>query len=130
MIDPLQIMGASIDSHHGCAPLTIHGARLKAVEYEPPVASAQVKSCVLLADSSPRARPRSLSRCRTRDHTELALQAFGAELRRDRNRVSLRGGQKLHSVKSYVPGDLSSVTFFLCAAALFPLPAWWWIRCC
>jgi 3-phosphoshikimate 1-carboxyvinyltransferase len=57
---------------------------------------------------------------RTRDHTELALRAFGAEVRRDGNRVSVRGGQQLHAVKAYVPGDLSSVTFFLCAAALFP----------
>jgi 3-phosphoshikimate 1-carboxyvinyltransferase len=120
VIDPLQKMGAWIDSHNGCAPLTIHGAKLKAMEYEPPVASAQVKSCVLLAGLFAEGETTVNEPVRTRDHTELALRAFGAEVLRDGNRVSVRGGQKLHAVKAYVPGDLSSVTFFLCAAALFP----------
>jgi 3-phosphoshikimate 1-carboxyvinyltransferase len=120
VIDPLQKMGAKIDSHDGCAPLTIHGAKLKAMEYEPPVASAQVKSCVLLAGLFAEGETSVIEPVRTRDHTELALRAFGAEVTRDGNRVSVRGGQKLHAVKAYVPGDLSSVTFFLCAAALFP----------
>ena len=120
VIDPLQKMGAKIDSHDGCAPLTIHGAKLKAMEYEPPVASAQVKSCVLLAGLFAEGETTVIEPVRTRDHTELALRAFGAEVTRDGNRVSVRGGQKLHAVKAYVPGDLSSVTFFLCAAALFP----------
>ncbi|MGC2209480.1 MAG: 3-phosphoshikimate 1-carboxyvinyltransferase [Candidatus Korobacteraceae bacterium] len=120
VIDPLQKMGAKIESHDGCAPLTIHGAKLKAMEYEPPVASAQVKSCVLLAGLFAEGETSVIEPVRTRDHTELALRAFGAEVTRDGNRVSVRGGQKLHAVKTYVPGDLSSVTFFLCAAALFP----------
>ena len=120
VIDPLQKMGAKIDSHDGCAPLTIHGAKLKAMEYEPPVASAQVKSCVLLAGLFAEGETTVVEPVRTRDHTELALRAFGAEVTRDGNRVSVRGGQKLRAVKTYVPGDLSSVTFFLCAAALFP----------
>ena len=120
VIDPLLQMGAKIESHDGCAPLTIHGAKLKAMEYEPPVASAQVKSCVLLAGLFAEGETTVIEPVRTRDHTELALRAFGAEVTRDGNRVSVRGGQKLHAVKAYVPGDLSSVTFFLCAAALFP----------
>jgi 3-phosphoshikimate 1-carboxyvinyltransferase len=120
IIEPLEKMGARIDSHDGCAPLTIHGTRLKAMEYQPPVASAQVKSCVLLAGLFAEGETAVNEPIRTRDHTELALRAFGAELRRDGNRVSLRGGQKLSAIKAYVPGDLSSVTFFLCAAALFP----------
>ena len=120
VIEPLQKMGARIDSHDGCAPLTIHGAKLRAMEYEPPVASAQVKSCVLLAGLFAEGETTVHEPVRTRDHTELALRAFGAEVRRDGNRVSVRGGQQLRAIKAYVPGDLSSVTFFLCAAALFP----------
>jgi len=120
VIDPLQQMGASIDSHNGCAPLTIHGAILKAMDYQPPVASAQVKSCVLLAGLFASGETTVIEPVRTRDHTELALKAFGGEVLRDGDRVSVRGGQKLRALKAYVPGDLSSVTFFLCAAALFP----------
>jgi 3-phosphoshikimate 1-carboxyvinyltransferase len=120
VIDPLQRMGAKIDSHDGCAPLTIHGGKLKGMLYEPPVASAQVKSCVLLAGIFAEGETTVIEPVRTRDHTELALRAFGGEVQRDGNRVSVRGGQKLRAVKAYVPGDLSSVTFFLCAAALFP----------
>lgn len=120
VIDPLCQMGAEIESHGGCAPLTIHGAKLEAMEYQPPVASAQVKSCVLLAGLFTQGVTTVIEPVRTRDHTELALKAFGAEVIRDGDRVSVRGGQKLHAIKAYVPGDLSSVTFFLCAAALFP----------
>jgi 3-phosphoshikimate 1-carboxyvinyltransferase len=120
VIEPLQKMGAKIDSHDGCAPLTVYGAKLKAMAYEPPVASAQVKSCVLLAGLFAEGETTVIEPVRTRDHTELALKAFGGEVLRDGNRVSVRGGQKLRAVKAYVPGDLSSVTFFLCAAALFP----------
>ncbi|HVJ06131.1 MAG TPA: 3-phosphoshikimate 1-carboxyvinyltransferase [Candidatus Saccharimonadales bacterium] len=120
VIDPLQRMGARVDSRDGCAPLKIHGAKLKAISYESPVPSAQVKSCVLLAGLFADGETSVIEKVRTRDHTELALKAFGVEVRRDGDRVSVRGGQKLHSVKAYVPGDLSSVTFFLCAAALFP----------
>jgi 3-phosphoshikimate 1-carboxyvinyltransferase len=120
VIEPLEKMGARIESNDGCAPLTIHGAKLKAVEYRPPVASAQVKSCVLLAGLFAEGETTVIEPVRTRDHTELALKAFGGETLRNGDRVSVRGGQKLRAVKGYVPGDLSSVTFFLCAAALFP----------
>ena len=125
VIEPLEKMGARIESHNGCAPLTIHGAKLHAMEYTPPVASAQVKSCVLLAGLFADGETTVNEPVRTRDHTELALRAFGAEVQRDGNRVSVRGGHlsganKLRAVKAYVPGDLSSVTFFLCAAAIFP----------
>jgi len=120
VIEPLEKMGARIESHDGCAPLTIHGTKLKALEYQPPVASAQVKSCVLLAGLFAEGETTVIEPVRTRDHTELALKAFGGETLRNGDRVSVRGGQKLRAVKAYVPGDLSSVTFFLCAAALFP----------
>ena len=83
VIDPLQKMGARIESHDGCAPLTIHGAKLKAMEYQPPVASAQVKSCVLLAGLFADGETTVIEPVRTRDHTELALKAFGGEVLRD-----------------------------------------------
>jgi 3-phosphoshikimate 1-carboxyvinyltransferase len=120
VIDPLQKMGAKIESVDGCAPLTIYGAMLRGMEYQPPVASAQVKSCVLLAGLFAEGETTVIEPVRTRDHTELALKAFGGEVRREGDRVSVLGGQKLRAVNAYVPGDLSSVTFFLCAAALFP----------
>jgi 3-phosphoshikimate 1-carboxyvinyltransferase len=120
VIAPLEQMGAKIESQDGHAPLTIYGAKLKAMEYHSPVASAQVKSCVLLAGLFADGETTVQEPIRTRDHTELALRAFGAEVKTDGNRVSVRGGQKLRALKAYVPGDLSSVTFFLCAAALFP----------
>jgi len=120
VIEPLEKMGARIDSHGGCAPLTIQGAKLRAMEYTPPVASAQVKSCVLLAGLFADGETTVNEPVRTRDHTELALRAFGGEVRRDGNRVSVNGGQRLRALKAYVPGDLSSVTFFLCAASIFP----------
>ena len=135
VIEPLEQMGARIESRDGCAPLTIHGAKLRALEYTPPVASAQVKSCVLLAGLFAEGETTVNEPVRTRDHTELALRAFGGEVRRDGNRVTVQGGylsggsvsggslsgaKKLRALKAYVPGDLSSVTFFLCAAAIFP----------
>ena len=120
VIEPLQEMGAQIDSNDGCAPLTIHGAKLKGIAYQPPVASAQVKSCVLLAGLFAEGETTVIEPVRTRDHTELALRAFGGETTRTGDRITVRGGQKLKAVKGYVPGDLSSVTFFLCAAAIFP----------
>jgi 3-phosphoshikimate 1-carboxyvinyltransferase len=120
VIEPLQQMGARIESNDGCAPLTIYGAKLKGIDYQPSVASAQVKSCVLLAGLFAEGETTVIEPVRTRDHTELALKAFGGETTRVGERVSVRGGQKLRALKAYVPGDLSSVTFFLCAAALFP----------
>jgi 3-phosphoshikimate 1-carboxyvinyltransferase len=120
IIEPLERMGARIESREGCAPLTIHGARLRGIEYRPPVASAQVKSCVLLAGLFAEGETSVIEPVRTRDHTELAIRAFGGEVTREGERVSLRGGQRLRALNAYVPGDLSSATFFLCAAALFP----------
>ncbi len=120
IIEPLTQMGAQIDSDEGCAPLTIHGAHLKPIAYQPPVASAQVKSCVLLAGLFTDGETAVIEPVKTRDHTELAIEAFGGEVVRSGDRISVRGGQKLKALKAYVPGDLSSVTFFLCAAALYP----------
>jgi 3-phosphoshikimate 1-carboxyvinyltransferase len=121
VITPLRQMGASISaSDHDRPPLHIHGGRLHAIEYKTPVASAQVKSAVLFAGLFAAGETAVEEPYRTRDHSEQALRAFGVELSRSRNRVSLRGGQRLHAIEAAVPGDISSAAFFLCAAALFP----------
>src|SRR4030088_1902144 len=85
-----------------------------------PVASAQVKSCLLFAGLLANGETRIEEPVRTRDHGELALRAFGAELAHKGNEVRIRGGQTLRAIEARVPGDLSSAAFFLCAAALFP----------
>jgi 3-phosphoshikimate 1-carboxyvinyltransferase len=89
-----------------------------------PVASAQVKSCLLFAGLFAEGETRIEEPLRTRDHGEVALRAFGAHLERKGvgvgSEVRIRGGQRLHGVEFRIPGDLSSAAFFLCAAALFP----------
>jgi 3-phosphoshikimate 1-carboxyvinyltransferase len=121
IIDPLTKMGAVIEAgEKALPPLKIHGRKLRAVDYATPVASAQVKSCVLFAGLLAEGITSVEEPIRTRDHSELALRAFGAEVARDKNRVSIAGGQKLKAIEAVVPGDISSAAFFLCAAALFP----------
>ncbi len=120
VIDPLTQMGAKIGSNEGRPPLTITGSKLKAIDYKTPVASAQVKSAVLLAGLYADGETSVEESIKTRDHTEVALRAFGVHLDRDKNRTTVRGGQKLTGIDAQVPGDLSSAAFFLCAAALFP----------
>lgn len=117
---PLTTMGAKFQSRDGCPPLRITGGRLKPIEYQLPVPSAQVKSAVLLAGLYAPGETVVVEPVRTRDHTEIALRAFGAEVTRNGNHISVRGGQSLRAIDAQVPGDLSSAAFFLCAAALFP----------
>jgi 3-phosphoshikimate 1-carboxyvinyltransferase len=113
-------MGARLTLTEGHAPLTIDGGPLKAIDYATPVPSAQVKTCILLAGLQTEGTTTVREALRTRDHSELALQAFGAKLTRTTNSVSIAGPQKLHAIEAAVPGDISSAAFFLCAAALFP----------
>jgi 3-phosphoshikimate 1-carboxyvinyltransferase len=120
VIEPLERMGARIESREGCAPLRIRGGGLKAIEYKTPVASAQVKSAVLLAGLFAEGETWVEEPLPTRDHTEVALQAFGAKLQRAEKRAGITGGQRLEAIEAEVPGDVSSAAFFLCAAALFP----------
>lgn len=120
IIEPLTQMGARIEAQDGHAPLTIQGGKLEGISYKPPVASAQVKTSVLFAGLLADGETTVEEPIRTRDHGELALQAFGAEVQRGKNRVSIRGGQSLKAIEAIVPGDMSSAAFFLCAAALFP----------
>jgi len=121
VILPLRQMGARIKAADGdLPPLEIHGGTLQAIDYRMPVASAQVKSAVLFAGLQTPGETSVEEPVRTRDHTEQALRAFGVEVTRIRNRVTLHGGQKLQAIQAVVPGDVSSAAFFLCAAALFP----------
>ncbi len=117
---PLAEMGANITLTDGHAPVTIQGMPLRAVEYTTPVPSAQVKSCVLLAGLQTSGHTTVRETLRTRDHSELALRAFGAQLTRSIDSVTISGPQTLHAIEAAVPGDISSAAFFLCAAALFP----------
>jgi 3-phosphoshikimate 1-carboxyvinyltransferase len=118
---PLMAMGAEISSgEHDRPPLRIRGGKLRGMEYTMPSASAQVKSCLLFAGLLAEGETQVEEPVRTRDHGELALRAFGAEVERRQNVVRIRGGQKLRGIEAAVPGDLSSAAFFLCAAALFP----------
>jgi 3-phosphoshikimate 1-carboxyvinyltransferase len=117
---PLAEMGAHVTLTEGHAPITIEGRRLLAIDYTTPVPSAQIKTCVLLAGLQTEGATTLREAVRTRDHSELALRAFGATLTRTIDSVAISGPQLLHAIEADVPGDISSAAFFLCAAALFP----------
>jgi 3-phosphoshikimate 1-carboxyvinyltransferase len=117
---PLMQMGADIQLTDGHAPMVIRGGKLQAIDYTTPVPSAQVKSAVLFAGLQAAGKTTVREAVRTRDHSELALRAFGANVERNLESVSIEGGQQLQAIEAAVPGDMSSAAFFLCAAALFP----------
>lgn len=117
---PLAAMGAKIDLVDGHAPMTIHGGPLKAIDFETPIPSAQVKTAVLFAGLQAEGTTSLSEAVRTRDHSEHALRAFGATLNRAGEKLSITGGQRLKAIDATVPGDISSAAFFLCAALLFP----------
>jgi 3-phosphoshikimate 1-carboxyvinyltransferase len=120
---PLELMGARIDLTDGHSPMVVHGAGsaqgLKAIDFEAPIASAQVKTAVLFAGLQAEGVTSIAESVRTRDHSEHALRAFGATLERKDGRLRIAGGQKLKAIDATVPGDMSSAAFFLCAALLF-----------
>ncbi len=117
---PLSQMGADITLTDGHAPITIHGRPLKAIDFDTPIPSAQVKTAVLFAGLQADGVTRLSESIRTRDHTEHALRAFGATLLRSGDSLEIPGRQTLTAISELtVPGDLSSAAFFLCAALLF-----------
>lgn len=121
VIDPLSRMGAHIDSQDGKPPLVVHPVSgLKAIDLQMQVASAQVKSAVLLAGLYAEGETRVTEPAPTRDHTERMLTAFGVDVKRDGPTASVRGGQKLKGARVDVPADISSAAFFLVAAAITP----------
>ena len=104
VIEPLTQMGADIHATNGDrAPLRMNGAKLHGIDYAPPVASAQVKTSVLFAGLLAEGKTTVAEPARTRDHGELALRAFGAEVERTQNAVSIVGGQTLHPLEAFVP---------------------------
>ncbi|TVO79015.1 3-phosphoshikimate 1-carboxyvinyltransferase [Sedimenticola selenatireducens] len=120
--EPLRLMGAQVETTgQGTAPLVIHPVkRLKAINYELPVASAQIKSCLLLAGLYAEGETTVSEPAPTRDHTERMLNGFGYRVRRDANRISVSGGGKLTACDIDVPADISSAAFFLVGATISP----------
>ena len=119
--DPLSRMGARIKSQQGgLPPLEIEGGALQRIRYEMPVASAQVKSAVLLAGLFAEGETELIEKVRTRDHTEIALEQMGADIGRHQRTIAVRGRARLEGKKLYVPGDFSSAAFFIVAGLLTP----------
>lgn len=119
---PLEQMGASVrgQGEKNAPPIAVRGGNLKSIRYEMPVASAQVKSAILLAGLNAAGETKVIEPTASRDHTERMLRGFGVEISRDGNEISLRGGQELRGCHVEVPGDISSAAFFFVAAALRP----------
>ena len=122
IIDPLSLMGAEIESvrGNGCAPLHITGAPLHGISYSTPVASAQVKSAILLAGLYADGETRVTEPALSRNHTELMLSSFGADVRTEGTTVTIRQAEELYGQKIQVPGDISSAAFFIAAGLLIP----------
>jgi 3-phosphoshikimate 1-carboxyvinyltransferase len=116
---PLQMMGARIHTRQGRPPVEIHGTpHLRAIHYTLPVASAQVKSALLLAGLTAQGRTRLTEPAPSRDHTERMLRAFGVELLHEGRTIAMEGGQALRATEVAVPADFSSAAFFVVAAVL------------
>jgi len=121
IMKPLSEMGAMISARNGkFSPLEIHGAKLRPIDYTLPVPSAQVKTCVLLAGLYADGNTIVREPVRSRDHTEIALREFGADIRVERRVITLEGRPRLTGRDLAVPSDLSSAAFFIVAALLVP----------
>ena len=128
IIGPLTQMGADISSilHNGCAPLYIAPSRLHGIHYDSPVASAQVKSCILLAGLYANGETSVTEPGLSRNHTELMLKEFGADIRSvhdldcSRTTAIIQPGRELHGQKLTVPGDISSAAYFIAAGLIVP----------
>ncbi len=118
--EPLRRMGAQIETIEGHLPLTITGGKLEAIDYELPVASAQVKSAVLLAGLGAGGRTTVIEPAPTRDHTELMLRAAGARVTSRPNSVSVDPAERLSLSEVEIPGDFSSAAPFIVAATVIP----------
>lgn len=122
VITPLSLMGASIESipGNGCAPLAIQGMPLSGIHYQSPVSSAQVKSCVLLAGLYADSTTKVTEPFVSRNHSELMLRSFGAEIQTEGTTVSVQPDPLLTGQKVEVPGDISSAAYFIAAGLLIP----------
>lgn len=123
IIKPLSEMGASITgkgAREGCAPLYVQGQPLHPIRYEMPVASAQVKSAILLAGLFANGKTTVIQPAETRDHTERMMAQFRVRTLKDENAISIYGDQQPEAVDVAVPGDISSAAFWIVAAAAMP----------
>ncbi|MDY3715223.1 MAG: 3-phosphoshikimate 1-carboxyvinyltransferase [Blautia sp.] len=122
IITPLSLMGANIESIRGndCAPLRIHGTSLKGIHYDSPVASAQVKSCILFAGMYADQKTSVTEPYLSRNHSELMLGSFGADIHTEGNTSVISPEPLLYGQEVSVPGDISSAAYFIAAALLIP----------
>jgi 3-phosphoshikimate 1-carboxyvinyltransferase len=118
--EPLRRMGARIETTEGHAPVTVHGGPLAGIDWALPVASAQVKTAILLAGLRARGTTRVCEPLASRDHTERMLGHFGVRLKRVGNEIALDGGQRLVAAHVRLPGDPSSAAFLVVAALVVP----------
>ena len=120
--EPLTAMGADIRSEadNGCAPLLIHGRPLHGITYHTPVASAQVKSCILLAGLYADDETCVIEPALSRNHSELMLDAFGAQIRTEDTKITIQPNPVLHGQHIQIPGDISSAAYFLAAGVVVP----------
>ena len=121
VVDPLSLMGADISSENGLPPLHIKGCcSLKGIKYNLPMASAQVKSAILLAGLYAKGKTSITEPAPTRDHTERMLSGFGYKVEKNNSEISIYGGGKLFSCSIDIPADISSAAFFIVAASIVP----------
>lgn len=122
IMTPLTMMGASIESinKNGCAPLLINGRPLKGIHYQSPVASAQVKSCILLAGLYAEGKTSVTEPTLSRNHTEIMLKSFGAQVKSEGNTACVTPAPDLMGQKIQVPGDISSAAYFIAAGLIIP----------
>lgn len=122
IMTPLSMMGADITSENGndCAPLLINGKPLHGIHYDSPVASAQVKSCVLLAGLYADRKTSVTEPYISRNHTELMFQSFGADIQTAGTTVSVTPADRLYGQKIQIPGDISSAAYFIAAGLITP----------
>ncbi|MFL6558102.1 MAG: 3-phosphoshikimate 1-carboxyvinyltransferase, partial [Bacillus sp. (in: firmicutes)] len=120
--NPLSEMGARIDGRKNGSftPISIRGGELQPINYQLPVASAQVKSALILAGLQADGQSVIIEPEETRDHTERMIIKFGGEIHKDNQKIIVKGGQKLTAATIHVPGDISSAAFFLVAGAIIP----------
>ncbi|MFJ8264970.1 3-phosphoshikimate 1-carboxyvinyltransferase [Peribacillus asahii] len=122
VVEPLREMGAAIDGRNNgeFTPLHIRGGSLKPIRYKLPVASAQVKSAILLAGLQAEGETVVIEPEETRDHTERMIRQFGGQVVKEGQEIKVQGNQVLTGTEIYVPGDISSAAFFMVAAAITP----------
>lgn len=122
IMEPLSLMGADIKSvkENGCAPLSIRGKKLHGIQYTSPVASAQIKSCILLAGLYAEGETKVMEPYVSRNHSEIMLKYFGANVRTEGTTACIAPAEELYGNKIVVPGDISSAAYFIAAGLMIP----------